>query len=497
MLGLALLWPAFVNGQPFFMADTSTYVRSADAAVVELTGIRTHWSDELSRRFPQIGDANAEPRSQHTAEPPLVLFGRSIYYGAILYVADVAGSLWLVVALQALLAAVCIILTLRRLVPHEGSAKLVAPLVVALLTLISPAAFFASYLMPDIFSGLAILAIGHLLFFSRDLGSREFGFWIAVLVLAVLFHTSNTLIAVALTILASLARIAGLFAFPWHRLLPIAIALLLGLAGEGLFGLAVEQATGKPPVRPPFIMARLIADGPGRDYLRESCPKSGFLLCRIQDLPADSDYFLWSSTRPSGVFSAIPYSQRRQLAAEQTRFVIGVVLTRPIPVLRSTFAAVLLQAQQVELGEFNYHPTQSQAFERKLPPTIMQEIRRSEAYHQTMPVKLVETLTLLSSIASIFLLCWTLLKVRGRGSLDPATGFALIGLMGIAANVVVCGALSTPHDRYLMRVLWVAPILAVAILQRIVPKDVPLARRTMRRETRRRRAGSGSHDFRP
>jgi hypothetical protein len=424
----------------------------------------------------------------------LVLSGRSIYYGAILYVADAAGSLWLAVAFQALLAALSIILTVRRLYPPAVTAKVGTLLLAGLLALISPVAYFTSYLLPDIFSGLAVLALGHLLFFSRDLGAREFGFWLVVLLLALLFHTSNILVTITLMILASLGRLTGLFSFPWRRLFPVALALLIAFSGEALFGLAVKQATGKPPVRPPFIMARLIADGPGLEYLQESCPESGFLLCRIKDLPADSDYFLWGATRPSGVFSAIPYSQRRQLAAEQTRFVINVVLTRPIAVLRSTFSAILSQAQQVALGEFNYHPTQSDAFENKLPFEIMQQLRGSEAYKQTMPVKLVETLTLLSTLALLLLLCRNFLRTRRWGNFNRASEFALIGLLGIAANIIVCGALSTPHDRYLMRVLWILPLIGGAILLYNQTHQTGCVQRPQSRGLITRRAGSGPHD---
>jgi hypothetical protein len=45
-VALALLWPAFVNGEPFYMADTPSYLRGADGAVHELTGASSAWSDE-------------------------------------------------------------------------------------------------------------------------------------------------------------------------------------------------------------------------------------------------------------------------------------------------------------------------------------------------------------------------------------------------------------------------------------------------------------------
>ena len=39
-----LLMPAFVSRQPFLFADTTAYVRGADAVVITLTDSRSEWS---------------------------------------------------------------------------------------------------------------------------------------------------------------------------------------------------------------------------------------------------------------------------------------------------------------------------------------------------------------------------------------------------------------------------------------------------------------------
>ena len=44
---IAFLWPAMLNGGPFWFPDSSTYIRAADAAAVTLTGHRSEWSDLL------------------------------------------------------------------------------------------------------------------------------------------------------------------------------------------------------------------------------------------------------------------------------------------------------------------------------------------------------------------------------------------------------------------------------------------------------------------
>ena len=44
---LALAWPAFVNGQPFYFPDSTAYVRAADSAAYIFSGerIRTEWTE--------------------------------------------------------------------------------------------------------------------------------------------------------------------------------------------------------------------------------------------------------------------------------------------------------------------------------------------------------------------------------------------------------------------------------------------------------------------
>src|SRR5262245_29379939 len=98
-----MLWPAFVNGEPFYMPDTPSYIRGADGAVHELTGATSTWSNEFHKRFaepspastsaaPVVSGSTDGPRP--AAEPSVVLKGRSIYYGALLYAAQWLGNFW-------------------------------------------------------------------------------------------------------------------------------------------------------------------------------------------------------------------------------------------------------------------------------------------------------------------------------------------------------------------------------------------------------------------
>jgi hypothetical protein len=55
---------------------------------------------------------------------------------------------------------------------------------------------------------------------------------------------------------------------------------------------------GKPSLngkRAPFLMARVIADGPGRFYLQQHCDDMKLMICRyLPDIPNDVNEFLWN-----------------------------------------------------------------------------------------------------------------------------------------------------------------------------------------------------------
>ena len=462
---LILMWPAFVNGQPFFMTDTSTYVRGADAVINHLTGAVTDWSGELMKRFPDAARTDfprmeGPPVASPASDDHVVLLGRSVYYGLFLFAADRLISLWGAVAVQAALAAAAISLTIKRFAPPATYGRLPLTLLVSIaLSLITPLAFFTSFLMPDLFAGLGILAVGRLMLRSRDSSASETCFWLLLVALAALFHSANILILLALVVAMTIFNLVRRQPLKIMQILPIAGAIGVGIVGELLFSGAVEKVTGSSPIRPPFVTARLIADGPGADYLGSSCPKSGFALCRYRTrLPDNSDGFLWSPEARDGLFSLVGAAEKRQIAADDRRFALAVLTHSPLAVIRSSAQSVANQASRFGLAEFNYNPQSRAHFAEKLPPRLLQEVRRSEAWGQQMPTRVTEFLSVISVLA-----CAAALGIQFAFRRSaPGSTFAMAIALGIAINVAVCGALSTPHDRYFARVLWLVPLVTAA-----------------------------------
>ena len=96
----------------------------------------------------------------------VVLAGRSVYYGVLVYAGYLAGKMWLTVALQALAVAYVLQLLMQRL--WKLRTRVVVGTVVAL-SLLTPLGAYAGFLMPDVFAPLVILCMGTLAFYWQEL----------------------------------------------------------------------------------------------------------------------------------------------------------------------------------------------------------------------------------------------------------------------------------------------------------------------------------------
>lgn len=467
LLAPVLLWPAIVNGGAFFFPDTPAYVRSIDALAVRTLGRASDWTTPRTIHVarPTAHTAHAAPGAAVAPSPvdAPILTGRSPFYGLLAYLGVLLGSFWWVIAVQALVATAVLIGVVRHAVDpaqRRGFALAVAG-AVALMT-VTPLPFFVAMLMPDMFAGLAIVAAATLLIgWRRERAIGRAG-WIAVAGYGALSHSATTLILLSIGAGAVLVRLA------WRRATPVPAgmaavigAALLGLAGDSAFSIAIERMTGNPPIRPPFVTARLTADGVGTRYARAHCATERWVVCRYVDrLPLHSDSFLWSPSPANGVFMTIPVADQRALSAEQMPFLIAVLRDRPWETLRSSAGAVTEQLTQVGMGEFHYSREEFDGFVEKMPAGLVAQIRATASYRGAVPIAAVVALTWPLMLASVAIIGWAW---RRRGLRDQA----MIGLWitaGWIVNDAICGALSTPHERYHMRVVWALPLIAMTIV---------------------------------
>jgi len=481
-----MLWPAFLNRGPFFNPDTRGYLRGADAAIHKLTGRGTVWPVAVSSSTPAQPHADA-PRPLAQAGQKGILLGRSPFYGLLLAIGALDGRFWLTLYLQACAVLLALALTLRAFAipvwPGLAWAGLALCLVPAL-------PFYVCYLLPYLFAGIAILACAVLVSTRRRLPTPDLALWFLLLAASTLFHDSCTLIAAAFLLLAALRNLARPFrqngarqngarqngAPPslrnwsnWPGLAVILLSLVTAFAGQALVVHGATRVTGQPPVRLPFLSARLVADGPGARYLRAACPSSGFALCAyVQEFPLGDAEFLFGNQPGRSVFATASNARRRALSDEQFRFFLAVLRYDPAAVTGDALLATVLQLADFRLITFNYDPGMRSQMASRFPPSVVARIDASRAWRGAIPAA---SLSVLLYAEVLVPLAWTLVVLFRRRS-DQAIPAELKSLFlwllaGIVINAFVCGALSAIDPRYQARVIWLVPFAALLVRLRL------------------------------
>lgn len=476
-LGFAacLLWPAVINGGPFWFPDTSNYIRAADAAVVVLTESPSEWSDRLTL----ARDAGEKMFSVEAGRPMTgvpdvqptrpVLTNRSIYYGMFLYLPLRLAGPWGALILQALAVAAACLFCMSVVMRQYGSQNRVWITAIAGgLAFLTPLSFYTSMFMPDVWSGVLVALLGIAICFRSRMSTAES---VAVLIacgIIATFHATHVLLAVAMAI-------AGLLVAPniGQRVRGATIGMataLTGLAASLIFSVVVERYLGQEPISPPFLSARLTDSGPGVDYLAAHCePETGpeaFALCRYRDrLPIESDSFLWSTEPRDGLFQLVPPRVQRQIAAEDKRFYMAVVLADPVGYAGSFIRNMGATLASYDMINFNYSALRVAGL-RKLPDDIERMAAMSLAARREMPTRLTTITTVASVLISVLLLVPTAMRVMtGRIENRPTAQFAALLFLGVLANAAICGALSKPDARYHMRIVWLLPFAAGLLLR--------------------------------
>ena len=430
LLGATLLLcgAALVNGGPLLFPDTLAYLIDGD-------------------------------RLAHL-QPPYAV--RPIYYGIALWPFHVVGY-GLAIAVQAAIVAHLLMLTLRAV----GAAP--TPLTVLAVTLASvvltPVAWPIAHLLPDIFIAVLILALFLLGFCGDALRRWERWYLVLLTALSASFHVTVWPIGAALVAAALLARLASRRPSirPGSMALPLALAFAGSLAGSYV----IFQRVTLTPNSPPFLLARLLADGPARDYLRATCPAAGLELCAHLDaLPATEEGFIWR------MLPALPTAEGKRIKAESGQVVAGTVAMFPLQVAGHMLANGARQLVTVQ-SETLLTPDEWRELGSGGSPVAtaltasLADTRQARGDFDRPALDVVNAVhagtALLCVPAAAFLFVAAL-----RRRLVPAAGLLAMVVIGLLTNAFISGAFSGVFGRYQGRVVWLLPfaVLAAALALR-------------------------------
>lgn len=405
LAGAALLsWPIAFNGYPIVFSDTG--------ALLDM-GL-----------LPSMG------------------WDKPFVYGPLAVAISLHRSLFLVASAQTVLLSYMLWATQSAFAPSRPWRHATQCLVLAVLT---SAPWFASTLLPDAFT--AIAALGLLTTLGR-LPRQHILPVTIITAIAIASHLSHLILAAAIIAALALCRLT----FPWRPIFALSAALLYLLASNvvGHGHLAIS------PYGSVFALARLIADGPARNYLDRICPDPALTLCTWRDqLTDDSDQFLWDPASPFWS-DPLPLSD---FAAQASRIVAGTIRTEPLRVLRVAYRNAAHELVRVDLGDTLVPDYLADTVRPRIAGWFsLAELARYDASYQaagTLAPLAEKLLPLQRTTILLSLAGCTLLLVLSIGRPNHRADLAALILLALAANAIATGALSAVHDRYEARLVWI------------------------------------------
>jgi hypothetical protein len=439
LLAIGLLWPAIVQQRPAYFFDTAGYLNAGSKAF-SLVSAKLH--PDVT-----VGSATSQPAPKVKG----VISTRAIAYSLFAALTSAPDG-----KLYGLVIANALIMTLLISQFWAYRAPDAAPGDVAIATLLllaaSSAPWFASYAMPDVLAGCAILAMLVMTFRGATLphGARlAIG---GIISFAVASHASHIPLIGALMLwgigelfyqtrqnpaLRRRYRVASIVA-PFT----IGMLMVLGLSLVG-FG-AVSMA----PKRLPFALARSIDDGPAKWYLEDNCKTRHFAVCPFFEATGKGGPELIFSK--NGLLRKATPDQMERVRAEEMTIVRAA--TAQYPLVQIKAAAVNAVAQFFRFG----------LADNSFDFVVLQAPDGHYSVHRTTERLALRDFGRTMIYGGVLLSLLYLISISRRLSLDEAGTLRML-LFALVVNAAITGALSTLTSRYQSRVIWVLPVVALGL----------------------------------
>ncbi len=457
-IALAILACASVlllNGRPLFYFDTIGYVDQGNVALQQL-GI-------VGAPAPEVTSASvAQDVAIKTVDG-----SRSAFYSLLAGVFSHFGALEGLLAFNAVALFLVVWLLARvtqRLYAADVSrtALICFPLIVASFGSLP---FYLAFLMPDLLAPVMILSIALLTAFARDMRPVELALAFLVSALAVVSHLSHFAIA-GLLLLASVLVSLGLSRKRWW-VGPLVVAAVFGAAygQQEAFRAVAHRAAKSEVVIKPFITARLVQDGPGLRYLENHCPDAAIPTCALfEALSWSSDpyrltasHIVFETSARLGSFRLMTEANQKAVADAQIGFFVDVLREMPVATTLAFVRNAILQSAMVSV---DMTLPSDQIVERNAAVTgaltgPLAQGRLSVDTGWLPPVVRGQETFYVGALAVVL----SLLALP-RSMPAGIKGFAVMVLLGVLANALVCGGVSQPATRYGARVIWLLPFMA-------------------------------------
>jgi hypothetical protein len=421
LAGCLLLWVALYNGYPAVYPDTASYI---------YTG------------------------AFHIPLPPF----RSPGYSVFIARTSFAATPWFTIVAQAIAVAAVLYEVCKYLIGGDAKFRDHCLLTItAALAALTSLPWFTSLLMPDVFAGVAFLAL-YLLGFEARLHLAERIVLAAIATLGVGAHISLLPIAILFVAVLAVVKLAGWLP-GWtpsaKTMLPWLVAPLV-IAGLWTAELNRSMALGfrLSPSGDEYLMGRLLEDGLAGDFLRANCPQKHFAACRyLNDLPKTPEQFLFWH----------PLLSEMELNGDEIHEVVrGTLAAYPLQFAWNSTRHSLRQFVQLRTGDEVRGlalgaPNATGTIIRRVFPRDTSAYEGSKLIQGRL-VSMTKVVAIVDSAAFwLSALACIILAVRQRHN-EKWNWFFYSTIAYLFFNAAVCATLAGVYDRYQSRVAWLIPL---------------------------------------
>ncbi len=480
LAGTLLLVSVIVaDGRPVVFADSNIYYWMGQMQLRPVRYALSPWIGGPSRASEDPDAADEAPAEMQLRRTEMA--ARSPWFGTWLYVVAGWGSLWWLALAQGLAASFAVHALWRGLAPRGRTRDWLG--LMAGLSAASTLPFFAGFAMPDVWAGIGVVSLATLMFVRARVGAVSQALLGTMVVTCVAFHPTNGLVLLPSAILAAVIASTRLRR-PFPSLTPglgwlVAAMITTSLMNAG-YGGAIRAATGETLRSPPFLAARLLADGPGRRYLRTSCATDPhWALCRFVHLPlTDSQDILWSGDPGKGVFGRASAAERIRIDQQQMDFALHVLASDPAGVVLAAAGNSLQTLVSVQLDD----PLRDPHF--YLTDPDWRDTFIADLVHHLGPCgpdergcrpRFTPAQSLWwhrgSFVLALGIVGWRTTRPSwrraartGRGPVSETTAVLVLFGLVLLLNAGLTGALSGPFARYQARLSWLVPLGAMLVL---------------------------------
>jgi hypothetical protein len=314
------------------------------------------------------------------------------------------------------------------------------------------------------------------LIFARETLSRAERWSLAPIIWwSVAVHSTHVLLSGGLCVLLALLLLVRWKPIAGRGRGFVEVVALLALAAGSLLALH-GYLYGKPSLtgnHPPYLMARIVSDGPGRWYLQQHCPTLTWAVCdRVRPMPENEDDFLWTA---GGAWDGADDQTQKRMLQEEMPLVRASIRAYPGAQFSKSMANFGDQLIDFGVNNFDDNTWMNGALNQQMPASHAVYLRSMQG-HSILPTPFFTRIQQAVVILAVVLLA-VLLPFARR--LQPRLlGLTVIVVSMVIANAFITAVLSSIDSRFQARIVWLVPLLAA-----LTALDL-LARRSRQREAK-------------